>query len=913
MRAGERLGAPARSESSESQGSVFAPEPAPEGSGLELLEHIYDILFTHGLNGNFSFVNPAGLRLTGHTRQALMRLSLADLAAPEYREAARRIVRGEFEGKLGQWSFPLEIVARDGRRVALQVTTQLVYHNHQPTGFRGIARDVTGFREAQKNLREAESRFLALAELAGRAVFLCQDNRILHVNRAGEALTGFSRAELLERDFQDLVHPGDRELVRRGLARQGLDKLPVPYDLKLRTKTGEPRPVRFAATVIPYQGRFAVLATAAGTAAGSLGGSPVEATLLPPFSHLEQLFENTPAGIVALDRQGHALQANGEFTRMFGFAPEDLAGHEVESLIAPPDRYDEAVALRRYLASGGKFGVESVRRRKDGSLLNVSMMGIPAQEPDSPAAGYVVYRDITPWKAAEQALAESEAQIRALEERYRSLFDRADYGICRATLDGRILDANPALARMLGYQSPAELANLDLAAALWEDAAERQRLLNQFRAQERLVGETCWRRQDGKLITVRLNAVVSHNPAGAADAMEVIVEDITERRALEEQFRQSQKMEAVGRLAGGVAHDFNNLLTVIKGYGELVFFQTSEGETARAQMEEILNAADRAAALTRQLLTFSRRQVVAPKVLDLNYLVGNMEKWLRRLLGEDIELLTALDPALHCLKADPGQLEQVIMNLAVNARDAMPKGGQLIIETANATLDQSYDASVLPGQYIMLAVTDSGEGMSDEVRSRVFEPFFTTKARGTGLGLSTVYGIIKQSGGYVRVYSEAGKGATFKVYLPRVDEVPDAHQANVPEESAFRGTETVLLVEDEEGVRTVIAQVLERYGYAVLATPHGAEALNICTRHRGPVHLLLADVVLAQASGPEVAARLLAFRPQMRVLYMSGYAEDTIVNHGIVPAGAALLQKPFTPEDLVEKVRAVLDTRSPEK
>jgi nitrogen-specific signal transduction histidine kinase len=393
--------------------------------------------------------------------------------------------------------------------------------------------------------------------------------------------------------------------------------------------------------------------------------------------------------------------------------------------------------------------------------------------------------------------------------------------------------------------------------------------------------------------------------------MRGIVMDITERRQLGEQLRQSQKMEAVGRLAGGIAHDFNNLLTVIKGYSELMLEDLEGADPLRTEVDEIKKAADRAASLTRQLLAFSRQQVLAPKVVDLNTVVGNMDKLLHRLLGEDIDLFTILEPGLGRVKADPGQIEQVIMNLAVNARDAMPKGGKLTIETANVELDEHYTrehAVVKPGSYVMIAVTDTGVGMTDKVKSRIFEPFFTTKevGKGTGLGLSTVYGIIKQSGGYVWVYSEVGLGSSFKVYLPRVD-APAEITSPVSSLPTRRGTETVLLVEDEDGVRALERQVLHKHGYNVLEARNGGEALLMCERHQGEIDMLLTDVVLEQMGGRELAERLLKVRPEMKVLYVSGYADDAIVHHGVLKPGMAFLQKPFTTEALARKVRFVLD------
>jgi two-component system, cell cycle sensor histidine kinase and response regulator CckA len=423
--------------------------------------------------------------------------------------------------------------------------------------------------------------------------------------------------------------------------------------------------------------------------------------------------------------------------------------------------------------------------------------------------------------------------------------------------------------------------------------------------------EVRWKRNDQKIITVRLSGRAVRKATGEFDSFEMIAEDVTERRNLEDQLRQSQKMEAVGRLAGGVAHDFNNLLTVIKGYTELMLEEFREHDPLRGELEEIRKAADRASALTRQLLAFSRQQVLAPKVLDLNHVVTNMDKLLRRLLGADVELTTKLDPTIGRIKADPGQLEQVIMNLAVNARDAMPVGGKLLIETGNVDLDESFareHVGAKPGSFVMVAVSDNGAGMSETVRQRIFEPFFTTKeaGKGTGLGLSTVYGIVKQSGGYIWVYSEMGKGTTFKVYLPRVDARVDASiPAQMLPQTAF-GRETVLLVEDEDGVRALVRQVLHKHGYNVLEARHGGEALLHCERHKGDIELLLTDVVLEQMGGPELAKRLLGIRPEMRVLYISGYTDDAVIHHG-VSTGTAFLQKPFTTDALAKKVREVLD------
>jgi PAS domain S-box-containing protein len=385
-----------------------------------------------------------------------------------------------------------------------------------------------------------------------------------------------------------------------------------------------------------------------------------------------------------------------------------------------------------------------------------------------------------------------------------------------------------------------------------------------------------------------------------------------ERKSLAEQLLQSQKMEAIGRLAGGIAHDFNNILTIILGLSEFMVKGFGESDPRKKDAKEIVRAAERAAGLTRQLLAFSRKQVFSPRVVDLNQTVADMDKMLRRLIGEDISLVTALDPDLEPVMADPGQIEQVIMNLAVNARDAMPAGGKLTIETRNATLDERYAEDhfeVEPGHYVMIAVSDTGHGMDDDTRKRIFEPFFTTKemGKGTGLGLSTTYGIVKQSGGHIRVYSEPGKGSVFKVYLPRHEGEAESAVIEKLAPKSLRGTETVLLVEDEPDLRKLVRRFLTPRGYQILEASSGEEALEKCRDHPGPIHLLLTDVVLSGMNGRELADNLVQSRPGLRVLYMSGYTDNHIVHHGILAPGTFFIQKPFTELELAHKVREVME------
>jgi PAS domain S-box-containing protein len=506
----------------------------------------------------------------------------------------------------------------------------------------------------------------------------------------------------------------------------------------------------------------------------------------------------------------------------------------------------------------------------------------------------------------------NEQALRRSEVRYRSLVQTAVYGIYRARLEGQFLDVNPALIGMLGYNSALEVLALDPQKDVFLNPGEYTRLVDEFRRTGRMDGfEARWKRKDGTPITVRISGRAVATEDEPADVLEAIAEDITERRVLEDQFRQSQKMEAVGRLAGGIAHDFNNLLMVVSGYTEVLLDQLTVENPLHTKAEAIQQASDRATTLTRQLLAFSRKQLLELKVIDVNAIVADMERLLRPLIGEDIELSTSLAPAVGCTRADAGQLEQVIMNLVVNAKDAMPNGGKICIRTASVNLDDTYrpeNTFIKHGPYVMISVSDSGQGMDRDTQARIFEPFFTTKekGKGTGLGLSTVYGIIKQSGGYVFVQSEIGRGTVFTIYCPRVDEPSEALGSAPASLAAVGGSETILLVEDEESVRQLVRETLESRGYRVLEAANGPSALALAAAHAETIHLVITDVVMPGLSGHELVQQLLPARPGTKVLYLSGYAEDAFASPLPADGKKTFLQKPFTLQSLSRKVREVL-------
>ena len=610
-------------------------------------------------------------------------------------------------------------------------------------------------------------------------------------------------------------------------------------------------------------------------------------------------------GMALIDVAGIYTYANTAFAIMMGYRdPNTLVGRSWKEFADAFDSPEMEHEIRSTLETTGKWFGPLIVRRRDGSRFAMEM-GVTVL----PDGGVVcACRDVSDRNRAEHALFEAENKYRALIEQVAAISYIAELG-----MQGKWLYVSPQIEKILGY-TPEEWLALStgwLQRIPAEDhpliyAVEEAALQGEpYQVEYRII------RKDGSTVWVSDSAVVVKG-SDSHPVMEGLILDITERKLLETQLQRSHRMEAVGRLAGGIAHDFNNLLTIIKGYAELASNRVEITPALNADIQQIGNASERASTLVRQLLAFSRKQVMQPRAIDLNTIVLGLDSLLRRLMSEDIEMFTHCEDIIGTVRADPAQIEQVIMNLVVNARDAMPQGGRLTIETANVQLDATYardHATVRPGSYVMLAVSDTGIGMDQETQAHIFEPFYTTKSsgQGTGLGLSTVYGIVKQSGGYIWVYSELSQGTTFKVYLPVVDGGIEAKPNETQVPAANKGTETILLVEDEEAVRELARMVLISNGYSVIAAENPAHAEELAAKHSSEIQLMLTDVVMPGMSGHDLARRISARNPKIRVLYMSGYTDNVIAQGGVLEHGVCFLQKPFSPRGLAAKVREVLD------
>ena len=794
---------------------------------------------------------------------------------------------------------------KNGRRVVLETSGVPVYDvSGQFCGYRGIDRDITQRKQAEEALRGSETRFRELVDLLPQIVYeIDRHGNLTFANQKAFDLFGYTQREFGQGlNVLQMLVPADRDQAERNIEKVlAGERLPGLEYTALR-KDGSTFPVLIYCTPILCEEQVI-------GARGILVDMTERRLAEEMLRKLSRAVAQSPVSVVITDNQGNIEYVNPKFTQLTGYELEEVVGKNpriLKSGRTPPTVYE---ALWNAITSGQEWRGEFHNRKKTGEYYREYASISPLTNSEGIITHFVaVKEDITERKRVEEALRES-------EEKYRSLYSSMSEGVALHEMvydqkghpiDYRIMDVNPAYESIFGLTKEQAIGHRG--STVFRSVPPPH--LDTYEQVARTGIPLSFQASMESLQKTFHVSVFSPSRGKVA----TVLEDISERLRLEAQLLQAQKLEMVGQLAGGIAHDFNNLLTVINCYSQLLAFRYNPETAIRKDIDQIRMAGTQAAQLTSQLLAFSRKQVLEPMVLNLNDVVGKMEKMLRRLITENIELVASLNARMARVKADPTQLEQVIVNLVLNSRDALPQGGKIVIETSDAVLDEAYAQQhdiARPGDYVMMSVSDNGCGMNAQVQARIFEPFFTTKkqGQGTGLGLSTVYGTVKQSGGHVEVYSEEGRGTIFRVYFPSVEEVLDERKEEPVEEPAIGGKETVLLVEDDDNVRNLVREILKDRGYTVLEAADSAQALGI-TRQQGPIQLLLTDMVMPQMSGLQLAERLTALRPGIRVLYMSGYADDAVVQHGILEPGIAYLQKPFTSETLLRRVRKVLDVPS---
>jgi two-component system, cell cycle sensor histidine kinase and response regulator CckA len=785
-------------------------------------------------------------------------------------------------------------------------------------------RDATDRQRQERDLAERERHFRELAEEAPVMIWIEDaDRRLVWENRTTLEFVGRAWEEEEGYGWMEVVHPDDRERVRQEYQETTAAQRGFTLDLRMRRHDGVYRHIRQIA--IPRWDGEGRLSGFIGVDIDITELRDRSAMIEEAEARYRQLAETVPVSVWMDDAQHHLTYQNRTAEEFSGRKLSEQDGTAWFEDIHPDDRERVLASYRETSARPVPYQHMYRLRRFDGQYRWFIEIGVPRYAGDGEFIGFTgVDVDVDDLKQASVRLEQAEA-------RYRHFIEQSNEGIWRLEIepptpvdlpeDEQIrlwyehcyfAECNLAMARMYGFDRPEELLGARLRDLLPSDDATNLEMLKGFvRSGYRLVNAESHELDRHGRRKYFLNSLVGVVENGRLVRSWGTQQDITERRILEEEARQSRKMEAAGRLAGGIAHDFNNLLTAILGTSEMLMAQLPPHGTAREDVDEIKRAATRAANLTRQLLAFSRRQVLQPRTLDVDNLVRGVESLLRRLIGEHITLSVRTAPGLWLVRADPGQLEQVVVNLSVNARDAMPTGGDLVIETANCTFAGSThgaESVMPPGEYVLLTLSDTGTGMDEETLRHLFEPFFTTKAqgKGTGLGLATVYGIVKQSGGFIFADSELSHGSRFRIYLPRIEGIVETSDTPPPAGATARAEGTILLVEDEEAVRRLARRVLENVGYQVLEAASGPEALMLADRWRGKLDLVVTDVIMPGMSGQELSARLRQQRPGLKILYVSGYTDDAILQHGRLLPNTAFLQKPFSPGSLAQRIREVL-------
>jgi len=868
-----------------------------------------------------TFANPAAERIFGVEKKGLLGRNLKEFLSDEEYARVRAQTARRQAGERD--TYELSIRRADGEPRRIQVTAVPQFEEQgEFVGTFGTVQDITENALLKQRVEDERKLLLTLIDNLPDGVYMKDsEGRFIVANRALAQMMGAP-------SWEDLIGKTDHDFYPKELADicQADEQVVIKEGRRIMNReeprgTGEAR-TNVLTTKVP-------LTDTEGHVTGLVGISRdiselrrAQEALESEHTFLSTLMDKIPDYIYFKDLQSRFMLNSKAHAKLFQCSdPRELLG-KTDFNFFTGDHAQKAFNDEQSIIQTGKPIIDAVERETWAGHADswVSTTKMPLRDSKGTIIGtFGISRDISQRKRTEDALAES-------EEHFRSLFTNAPFGVFESTLDGKLLRANPALAKIMGYGSPEELMQVvnqgSIAEVLYEEPRDQEAVMEQvIRAQGQWRAFSHrFRKKDGQIGDANLSLRMLEKVEGTRGELEGFVEDVSERvqaeqeqKKLQDQLQQAQKMEAVGRLAGGIAHDFNNLLTAINGFSEMALARTAIGEDLQNDLREIKHATRRAATLTSQLLAFSRKQILQPRIIDLGELIVEMEQMLKRLLGEDVDVHVHRPADLWSVRADPGRIEQVVMNLAVNARDAMPDGGVLSIETSNIILSEDYTrehVELKKGEYVLLAVSDTGCGMDANTQQRIFEPFFTTKekGKGTGLGLSTVYGIVKQSEGYIFCYSEIGKGTTFKVYLPHAEGKPqELRLAEKPSMQPVRGTETILLVEDDETVRRLTASILESGGYSVFSANTGEEALRKLSETSLSLDLLITDVVMPGMGGKELGRRVTERFPAAGVLFISGYTEDAIVHNGVLEEGVELLQKPFDGTTLLQRVRAILD------
>jgi two-component system, cell cycle sensor histidine kinase and response regulator CckA len=861
-----------------------------------VLESAPDAIILVDEDSKILLVNQATEKMFGYLNKELRGQELTTLMPDSVRQLNQQTIRPYVEGgsrerPLGHTELPG--LHRGGKEIWLQVSFSEFVQDGKHI-LAGICRDITARREIDKE----RFRLAAIVESCDDAV-IGKDlgGTVITWNAGAERIYGYRAEEVIGKPASILISaermdeiPQIMEKLQRGE--------PIEHYQAVRvTKSGEH--ILVSLTVSPVRDNAGKVVGASSVERDITKHKRVAEELRNQENPLRLLISQTPAVLWTTNTELRIAFSGGASLAGSSWHPDQMMGLTLQEYFQTDDPKFPPLAAHLRALQGELVSYETTW---SGRTFEARVG--PLRDFEGQIVGCVGNALHAP--ARKQAV----EALRASEARYRSLFEGVVHGIYRVGLDGQFLEVNPALATILGYDSPEEVVKLNVA-DLQTDHEERSRSIQKWVETERIEDEVNWNRRSGEIIRVRLSGRTLTDQQGVVQGFEFIAEDVTERRALEAQLRQAQKIEAVGQLASGVAHEFNNFLGVVLGYSELMSEEAGENEHLCRQIAEIKAATQRAASLTRQLLAFSRKQLLEPKVLDLNSAIWETQKLLHRLVHANIDIIPLLSPTIGQVKVDPGQVQQILINLVLNARDAMPKGGKVVIETANAELDEMHAgprAGLRPGTYVKLSVSDNGEGMNNETSSHIFEPFFTTKepGKGTGLGLSTVYGIVKQSGGYIAVETAVGKGTTFHIYLPLIRAAVEEPFVTPPSPAEQSGRETILVVEDESTLRRLLCLLLERRGYQVHTARDGAEAMDIFRQQPGAIHLVVSDIMMPHMDGIELKRKAAVLRPEVKFLFMSGYSEEVIEKVQTLGHGCAFLEKPFLPRDLVIKIQGLL-------